>query len=65
MTDIGVGYDYHLAEVSRVVNVANNFVGYVAHCDACGWVGENRLARNPAEDDAAAHDLANNPPSNR
>jgi hypothetical protein len=67
-TDVNVGYDYHLAEVRRNERgdaATGREVRYQAYCDACGWIGGKRDTRSAADDDAAAHDEASNPPSNR
>lgn len=56
---VDTGFDYHLA----ITKVAHG--GYRAECPACRWYGEIRGTRDAAEDDAAAHDNASNPASNR
>lgn len=62
---VKTGYDYHLAEVGRHTRGAPPVRYFEAYCDACGWVGPERTTRGAAEDDAAAHDVASNPASNR
>jgi hypothetical protein len=56
--ELRTGFDYHLAETK----VAHG--GYRAECNACGWYGDIRGTRADADDDATAHDIASNPPSN-
>lgn len=65
--DVRTGFDYHLAETRRVDLKVDGRPdhGYEAYCEACGWVGHLRGTKFAAEDDALAHDVASNPPSNR
>lgn len=58
---VNVGHDYHLAEVERYATLGV----YRAECAACGWHGPDRDTKRAADDDATAHDIASNPPSNR
>ena len=62
MPELRVGFDYHLAEVHRSVRYPEGGTrSYFAACDACGWQGPQRLSKSAAEDDATAHDNAENP----
>jgi hypothetical protein len=53
--DLKPGHDYHLAE-ARSAGLGR----YVATCNGCGWSGPTRDTRRAADDDAAAHDIAEN-----
>jgi hypothetical protein len=59
MADLRTGHDYHLAEV-KPLRSDKRLTGFQAFCDACGWIGPVRTARDAALDDAAAHDNTEN-----
>jgi hypothetical protein len=50
--------DYHNAERRRLTR--DGRFGYYAIC-RCGWRGPVRTSSQLADEDAAAHDIANNP----
>ena len=60
MPELRIGYDYHLAEVVRLTDRGGRPRGYRAACRACGWFGADRMTKAAAEDDATAHDTAEN-----
>jgi hypothetical protein len=66
MGDLRVGFDYHLADVHRTLSYGDGVrlpAGsrkYFAVCDACGWMGPQRMTSAAAHDDAAAHDTTEN-----
>jgi hypothetical protein len=61
MPELRHGYDYHLAEVRRITERRSQTHLWEAYCNACGWVGRERSTKSAAEDDAAAHDITENP----
>lgn len=63
MPELQIGFDYHLAETRRTGMVKRGLSvspGWEAYCDACGWVGARHGSKSAADDDASAHDVAEN-----
>lgn len=57
--------DYHNADVYQITLAGGTVQSWQTRCAACGYVYPSRETRQEAEEDAIAHDYAENDPTKR